>query len=222
MNNKINTVSKPSTDNLAVFEDRLATFTSNFTPSASSISFDENVIKGADLSEGVSFFPFKPWRSIDAEYSGAVMLLVKAIQDKRKFQVMFGEGRLKDLQCQYKTVTSVTKIFDQQLEYPIKVMPVQCDGRYSGSSVIKALTKLSEGEFPVYTATVLKMLLAEPDILSDYRDTGIICAGDRITLNGVECVPVFRVDESGELVLEAVPLTKKFDFFSIATGFVLK
>ena len=209
---------------MTIFEGRLKTFKSSLglRQDVPELTFNSAIFQGADLPEGVSFFPFKPWRSIDAEYSGAVMRLVNAIQGKRKFQVMFGEGQLKGLQCQYRTVTSVTRIFDQQLEYPIKVMPVQCDGRYAGLSVKEALDKRSKGEFPVYTATVLKMLLAEPDILSDYRDTGIICAGDRIDINSVECVPVFRVDESGELVLEAVPLTKKFDFFSIATGFVLE
>lgn len=214
---------KKDNNQIISFEQRLSSLQSCFTePKSLNFKYNSAILEENSLPEGIEFYPFVSWQFVDSTYSNAVKTLVELISKNREFQIMFGIDKLDHLFSGQKTVSCITKIFDPQVEYRVKVLPVQVDGRYSGQSVQEVIDSLDYDEFPLYLFSVLQILLAEPSILSNYTDKGIVCAGDSFVFDDIEYSPVLRIDETGGLVLDSVRVTNRTELYSVATGFMLK
>ena len=192
-------------------------------------SFDSRLIH-VDLTEGTTLFPILTWQQVSNTYEEAVNLILDMIKDSRngKFQSIFGQNFSSSYLLRENYFIKSIKIFCQQQEgRAIKILPAQTDGRYLGVSAdqLRKLISDSDCEFDLDIFTVGQMILLDEDLITDYRDVGIICSGNRFSQKGDEeyqKVPVFRIDASGDLTLDILSRDKTSEFFSSATGFVLK
>lgn len=218
-------------DLVNLFGQRLATLKYYFPKINPKSDFEAIRNNQESLPNGFSFFPCFYWRQISDSYEGAMNLAIDALINSRKdkkFQSLFGRKfSPANLHKEIESVRNMTSIYDKQVGFGFKYVAVQADGRYSGVSVeeMKESKDKRPNEFPLDIFTVVLVLLAEPDLLSSYNDKGIICAGNRLSLSGdnnYNKVPVFKVDASGELVLDAVLAKRGSEFHSTATGFILK
>lgn len=190
-------------------------------------SFDIHLIN-MSMPEGITFFPILTWSQVSSTYEEATNLVLDMIKDSRngKFQSIFGQNFSSPyLQREQNFAKNIDLLCHQQEGREIKILSAQTDGRYLGISADQLRNHISNYEFDLDIFTVGLMILLDEDLIIDYRDVGIICSGNRFSSKGDEeykKVPIFRVDAAGDLTLDIVSSDKSSEFFSSATGFVLK
>lgn len=208
-----------------VFNNRLGNFSKIFPEIKKSL--DIHLID-MTMPEGITFFPILTWQQVANTYEDAVNLILDMIKDSRngRFQSIFGQNfSAPYLWKERYFAKNIDLLCRQQRGCIIKILSAQTDGRYQGISADQLRNHISNYEFDLDIFTVGLMILLDEDLISDYRDTGIVCSGNRYSEKGdgeYKKVPVFRMDAAGDLVLDIVSRDKTSEFFSSATGFVLK
>lgn len=202
-------------------------------------TFDSRIINGdKQLPEGISYFPYLTWRQVADTHEEAMIIMIDKLSQSRggKFQVMFGINFASEyLWKEVASVRDITSVFDNQIESGVKIITSQVDGRYVNISANQMNSLEMKEQFCLDVFSVAIMLLSDPDILASYNDTGIMCSGNRFCSSGkggdvanngkvpsgYNKVPCFRVDESGDLVLDLILADKESEYYSSATGFII-
>ena len=139
------------------------------------VTMKVETIKSQYLEIKPNVFQFPHWSKIAQTYNDAVEKVLAEIESSRPFynyqKGELGSDRLKETKRKQEMLGKVTK-------KGIVTIEVQLGQKYKGKSVKDARDSFQDNEFGLGAYEIGCLLLAKPEILKDYDDLWIDCAGD--------------------------------------------
>lgn len=129
----------------------------------------KTIISPSEVRLGV--YRFSAWQSIAKTYPEAVEKIFKAIEDTRPFKNYLITKNIRETPRKQEMLAKVTK--DGVIE-----IEIQTGQKYKGKSVKEARELFGSNEFGLGAYEVACIVLAKPELLTQWEDLGIDCPGD--------------------------------------------